>query len=204
MRSRPLNSAPCWELGLMLAMFTVFCLVLTAVLSMRAVPLLAAAAPRPAPAVAPPRIPLVPTLEFLPESSLHPAASFPAPVAAPQRPAPDIQFYQGRKYRFLKTLSLRVTAYAPDPRCCYPYAGTATASGLSTATNGGHLVAADTAVIPMYSLVIVPGYARGAAVPVLDRGGAIKGPRLDVLLPNFAQAQSWGVRKLEVKIYEPQ
>src|SRR5207244_1239031 len=83
---------------------------------------------------------------------------------------------------------------APDPRCCWPYAGTTTASGQPVTTNGGKLVAADTGVIPMYSLVSVPGYAGTAGVPVLDRGGAIKGNRLDVVLPTDGRGKAWRIR----------
>lgn len=115
----------------------------------------------------------------------------------------DLKTYNGKTFRYVKTLTLRVTAYAPDPRCCYPYDGTTTASGLSVTTNGGRLVAADTDLIPLHSLVIVPGYAKDAPVPVLDRGSAIKGHRLDVLLPTFTQAQKWGVHNVQVKIYQP-
>jgi 3D (Asp-Asp-Asp) domain-containing protein len=125
------------------------------------------------------------------------------PALSPVVLKPDVQIYHGKEFRFVKTLTLRITAYAPDPRCTYPYDGKTTASGLPVTTNGGHLVAADTDVIPMHSLVIVPGYAQGRAVPVLDRGGAIKGHRLDVLLPTFERAKAWGVRTLQVKIYEP-
>ena len=64
-------------------------------------------------------------------------------------------------------------------------------------------MAADTRVISMHSLVVVPGYAGEKAVPVLDRGDAIKGSRLDVLLPTFDQAKNWGSRMLEVKIFVP-
>jgi 3D (Asp-Asp-Asp) domain-containing protein len=116
---------------------------------------------------------------------------------------PDVKYYKGQKYVYSRTLRLRVTAYAPDARCCWPYDGKTTASGLSVKTNGGKLVAADTRLIPMHSLVAVPGYAGGAAVPVLDRGGAIKGHRLDVLLPTFDQAKHWGSRYIDVKVYEP-
>ena len=115
----------------------------------------------------------------------------------------DYKTYKGQKYKYVKTLKLRVTAYAPDPRCTYPYPGTTTASGLSVNTNGGKLVAADTRLIAMHSLVEVPGYAGGVAVPVLDRGGAIKGARMDVLLPTFDKAKNWGSRMLEVKVYAP-
>ena len=124
-------------------------------------------------------------------------------VLTPVSLAPDIRVYRGKQYRFAKTLSLRVTAYAPDPRCTFPYDGTTTASGLPVTTNGGHLVASDSAVIPLHWLVIVPGYDGGRAVPVLDRGGAIKGQRLDVLLPTFDQAKNWGVRTLDVRVYRP-
>jgi len=133
----------------------------------------------------------------------------PAPAARlkkatkPPAPAVETKTYNGQKYRFVKTLKLRVTAYAPDPRCTFPYPGTTTASGLSVKTNGGKLVAADTTLISLHSLVVVPGYAGGTAVPVLDRGGAIKGARLDVLLPTFATAKNWGSRMLEVKVYAP-
>jgi len=115
----------------------------------------------------------------------------------------DLKTYNGKTFRYLKTLTLRVTAYAPDPRCCYPYDGTTTASGLPVTTNGGRLVAADTSLIPLHYLVAVPGYAQDAAVPVLDRGGAIKGNRLDVLLPTFDQAKKFGVHTVQVKIYQP-
>jgi 3D (Asp-Asp-Asp) domain-containing protein len=131
------------------------------------------------------------------------AAPVSRPVAGAVSPKPDIRVYQGKKYRYVKSLSLRVTAYAPDRRCTHPYDGTTTASGLPVTTNNGRLVASDNAVIPMHWMVVVPGYAGNRAAPVLDRGGAIKGRRLDVMLPTYDQAKSWGVRALEVKIYEP-
>jgi 3D (Asp-Asp-Asp) domain-containing protein len=45
------------------------------------------------------------------------------------------------------------------------------------------------------SVVRVPGYGRAV---VADRGGSIKGNRLDVLFPTHNQALEWGVRKLKV------
>ncbi len=39
-------------------------------------------------------------------------------------------------------------------------------------------------------------------VPVLDRGGVIKGHRLDVLFPTHEAAMQWGVRRLEVTVWE--
>ena len=43
----------------------------------------------------------------------------------------------------------------------------------------------------------IPGYG---VVPVLDRGGAIKGNKLDVFFPTHVEAQVWGVQELIVKI----
>ncbi len=136
--------------------------------------------------------------------AINPAPAKPQISAAPKTPKPvDIRWYNGKRYKYLKTMRMRVTGYAPDIRCTWPYPGTTTASGLSVKTNKGRLVAADTRVIPMHSLVAIPGYHNAAPVPVLDRGGAIKGSRLDLLFPTYEQAQSWGVKYVNVKIYAP-
>jgi 3D (Asp-Asp-Asp) domain-containing protein len=48
--------------------------------------------------------------------------------------------------------------------------------------------------------MIVPGYNNGRAVEVLDRGGVIRGERLDVFFHSHQEALNWGVRYLDVKI----
>jgi len=75
------------------------------------------------------------------------------------------------------------------------------ASGKPVTANGGRFVAADRA-LPFNTLVRVPGYADGEAVPVLDRGGAICGDRLDVFFPSHGEALNWGVRWLDIQIGE--
>ncbi len=151
-------------------------------------------------------------VHFVSEKTVHVAAWHrPAPVKkiAWHRPTParptflHIRWYHGRKFVYWKTLRMRVTSYAPDRRCCYPFNGTVTASGKSVTTNGGHLVAADTNIVPFNDLITIPGYAGDQPVPVLDRGGAIKGNRLDVLRPTFAAARQWGSRILFVRIFRP-
>ena len=97
---------------------------------------------------------------------------------------------------------MRVTAYSPDHRSCGIHADGITASGYSVEANGGRLVAADRRLFPFGSLLTVPGYAGGQVVPVLDRGGAIKGSRLDVLYPTHDIARRWGVRHLDVTVWE--
>ena len=67
---------------------------------------------------------------------------------------------------------------------------------------GGNLVAADPKLLPLGSIVSIPGYAGDAVVPVLDVGGAIKGNKLDVLYATHARARQWGVQELEVIVWE--
>ncbi len=92
-----------------------------------------------------------------------------------------------------------VTAYCPCVKCCGKYAMGLTASGKPTTANYGHFVAAP-AELPFRSRVTVPGYNRNRAVPVLDRGGAIKGNRLDVYFPSHEEARQWGRRWVPVTV----
>jgi 3D (Asp-Asp-Asp) domain-containing protein len=110
--------------------------------------------------------------------------------------------FDGRPLRAIRTMSMVVTAYSPDARSCGASADGITASGYSVQVNGGCLVAADPKVLPLGSLVSVPGYDGGAVVPVLDTGGAIKGNRLDVLFPTHREAIAWGRKTVEVTVWE--
>lgn len=146
------------------------------------------------------------------DASIMPApAASPSPAAhreaasAQAKPSahPDsVRFYDGRPIRPVKTVWMTVTAYSPDWRSCGESADGITASTKSVWTNGMRMVAADTRVLPMGSLISVPGYASAEVVPVLDRGGAIKGKRLDVLYPTHEQARQWGVRRLPIVVWE--
>jgi 3D (Asp-Asp-Asp) domain-containing protein len=91
--------------------------------------------------------------------------------------------------------SAEVTGYCPCAICCEGSADGVTASG---AKAEGKLAAADKA-IPFGTLIYVPGYSE-SPVPVLDRGGAIKGNKLDLLFPTHAQAAKWGRRMMTVWI----
>ncbi len=114
----------------------------------------------------------------------------------------ELRYFNGRPIRATKTVRMRVTAYSPDHRSCGNHADGITASGYSVEANGGRLVAADRRLFPFGSLLTVPGYAGGQVVPVLDRGGVIKGSRLDVLYPTHEIARRWGVRHLDVTVWE--
>jgi len=99
-------------------------------------------------------------------------------------------------------LDMKVTAYSADAASCYPFADGQTATLHSVEANGGFLVAADTDLLPFGTMLSIEGYNDGKVVPVLDRGGAIKGNRLDLLFPSHKEALQWGVKTLDVVVWE--
>ncbi len=138
----------------------------------------------------------------MPASFVHPEIPTPAVSIIASKPGSgEVRLFNGRPLRAARTITMKVTAYSPDARSCGESADGITASGYSVFTNGGKLVAADTELLPLGSLVSVPGYDDDV-VPVLDRGGAIKGKRLDVLFPRHEDAIRWGVKELEVTVWE--
>lgn len=149
--------------------------------------------------------------------AVDPLADRPAPAPAQDDPsgaqAPvlpdnfhagesDLRWFSGRPVRPAGVIRMKVTAYAPCARSCGEFADGQTASLHSVFTNGMRLVAADSTVLPLGSMITVPGYAQGEVVPVLDRGGAIKGNRLDLLFPTHEAALQWGVREIDVIVWE--
>ena len=93
---------------------------------------------------------------------------------------------------------MRVTAYCPCSKCCGKYADGVTANGYRI-RSGDTLAAADKK-FSFGTEMIVPGYNNEMPIKVLDRGGAIRGNKLDVLFGSHKQAQKWGVRYLDVKV----
>jgi 3D (Asp-Asp-Asp) domain-containing protein len=57
------------------------------------------------------------------------------------------------------------------------------------------VIAVDPEVIPLGSIVYVPGYGYAIA---LDRGSAIKGNKIDVFFHDLQKALEWGVKKVEI------
>jgi 3D (Asp-Asp-Asp) domain-containing protein len=101
-----------------------------------------------------------------------------------------------------RTIWMEVTAYCGCKKCCGPRACGLTASGRSTAYNGGLFVAADTRLLPFETQLKIPGYAGDLPVEVIDRGRAIRGQHIDVFFPTHSQAVAWGRRWLPVTIVE--
>jgi 3D (Asp-Asp-Asp) domain-containing protein len=98
-----------------------------------------------------------------------------------------------------QTVQMRVTAYCPCEKCCGEYADGQTASGHHIQP-GDAFVAADRKY-PFGTEMVIPGYNDTKPVKVLDRGGAIKGDRLDLFFASHRQALEWGVRDIDVKVH---
>ena len=114
----------------------------------------------------------------------------------------EIRYFNGRAVRPVKTTWMTVTGYSPDERSCGKWADGITASNKSVWTNAMQLVAADTRLLPFGSLLSIEGYANDQIVPVEDRGGAIKGMRLDLLYPTHEEALQWGIKHMPVTVWE--
>lgn len=111
------------------------------------------------------------------------------------------EVFDHKPIRPVKTRTMKTTAYSPDERSCGKWADGITASGKSVWMNGGRLVAADRKV-PYGTIMTIPGYNNGKPVQVWDRGGKIKGNRLDLLYPTHEIALQWGVQDLPVVFWE--
>lgn len=88
-----------------------------------------------------------------------------------------------------------ITAYCPCKKCNGKWAGGITASGVYAKAN--HTIAAPKNFKFGTKLVI-----NGITYTVEDRGGAIKGKKLDIYFSNHSEALKFGKRKCEVFIYE--
>lgn len=95
-----------------------------------------------------------------------------------------------------KTMTVTATAYTPYCAGC----SGVTATGINVKANPNmKLIAVDPSVIPLGSKVWVEGYGTAIAG---DTGGAIKGNKIDLLMPSNGQANSWGVRTVTIKVLD--
>jgi 3D (Asp-Asp-Asp) domain-containing protein len=132
--------------------------------------------------------------QALPAGTTNPTASaLQSETAAGHSSEPNRE--QSSEWR---TVRMRVTGYCPCSKCCGQYSDGITASGHKIKP-GDTFVAAD----KRYSFgtdMVIAGYSKGQPVKVLDRGGAIRGNRLDAFFASHQEALEWGVRHLDVKV----
>ncbi|MFE9079413.1 cell wall-binding protein EntC [Bacillus mobilis] len=99
-----------------------------------------------------------------------------------------------------RELQVVATAYTADPLENGYKAGDQVKSALGhnlTANPNMKLIAVDPSVIPLGSKVWVEGY--GVAIAG-DTGGAIKGHKIDVLMPDKGTSSNWGRKTVTVKV----
>lgn len=95
-------------------------------------------------------------------------------------------------------IEMEVTAYCPCEKCCGRWSDGFTAAiiKIDSSVSPSKFVAAPKEY-DFWTLLDIPGYG---IVPVLDRGGAIKGNKLDVFFPTHQEALNWGRQTLKVKV----
>lgn len=92
-----------------------------------------------------------------------------------------------------KELYVTATAYSHEEST-----SGVTAAGYNIKQNPNmKLIAVDPSVIPLGTKVWVEGYGEAIAG---DTGGAIKGHKIDVLMPSGSQARSWGRKTVKIVI----
>lgn len=93
-------------------------------------------------------------------------------------------------------VEMEVTAYCRCKSCCGECSDGITASG-HRLRQSDKVIAAPKA-FRFGSKIYVPGYGLAS---VEDRGGAIKGNRLDVYFSSHQEALQWGRQKLTITIF---
>ncbi|KGX91991.1 peptidoglycan-binding protein [Pontibacillus halophilus JSM 076056 = DSM 19796] len=95
-----------------------------------------------------------------------------------------------------QTITVSSTAYTAYCNGCSGI----TATGINLKSNPNQkVIAVDPSVIPLGSKVYVEGYGEAIAG---DTGGAIKGNKIDVFIPNRSDALNWGRKTVQVTIYK--
>ncbi|WP_026825971.1 MULTISPECIES: 3D domain-containing protein [Exiguobacterium] len=93
-----------------------------------------------------------------------------------------------------KTMTVEATAYTPYCAGCSGI----TATGIDVRSNPNQkVIAVDPSVIPLGSKVWVEGYGTAIAG---DTGGAIKGNKIDILMPTQEQALNFGRKSITIKV----
>ncbi len=99
-----------------------------------------------------------------------------------------------KRARVRKVITMEATAYYPGPEDTWPYASGTTASGLKA---GYGVVAVDTRFIHFKTPLYIEGYGYAIAA---DRGGAIKGNKIDLCYDTYEEAVHFGRKNVKVYI----
>lgn len=115
-------------------------------------------------------------------------------VKKEEKPKEETNNKEKQKNSGNNTFSVTATAYTANCEGCTGI----THTNLDLNKNpDAKVIAVDPNVIPLGSIVYVEGYGYAKAE---DTGGAIKGNKIDVFIPDKQAAINWGVRTVEVTI----
>ncbi|NLN17069.1 MAG: DUF348 domain-containing protein [Firmicutes bacterium] len=98
--------------------------------------------------------------------------------------------------RYREAIEMEATAYYPGPESTGKWADGFTATGVPA---GYGVVAVDPSVIPLGTMLYIPGYGIAEAA---DVGGAIKGRRIDLCFDTYREAIHFGRRRVTVYVLE--
>src|SRR6056297_115645 len=113
-------------------------------------------------------------------------------------------------------MTLQTTGYCPCQKCCNwkrtwwgrpvyasgPLEGEPKEVGVTASGTEARpgTIAADKDKFPFGTIIYIPGYGYGR---VEDRGGAIKGNKIDLFFKRHSTAAKWGRQKKKVKVWLP-
>jgi 3D (Asp-Asp-Asp) domain-containing protein len=117
----------------------------------------------------------------------------------------DTVHYETSIFKKYTEKEFEVTAYCPCEKCCGKWAKVPDskrqwADGTKFSRNA-HVVAGPK-WMKFGTKLMVPGYNNDKIVICKDRGGAIKGYKLDLFFKTHKEALQWGRKKVIVRIYK--
>lgn len=110
-------------------------------------------------------------------------------------------YFKDKAIRY-ETFTYEVTAYCGCSECTGPFDDMVTASGYHILWKDRFVAASENLAFGTH--VKVPGYNKGKAVLVRDRGGSVGSGRLEVYFDEHQEALEWGRQTLEVEIENTQ
>ena len=120
-------------------------------------------------------------------------STYPVWSASTDDTTPEVE--TDRDVQTFEEVEMNVSAYCKGSCCCGEWADGITASGAPAV---GKLIAAP-GKYEFKTKMYVPGYG---TAPVMDRGGAIKGNKIDLLFPTHQEALNFGRQYLTVRVYK--
>ncbi|KMJ58216.1 hypothetical protein AB685_09890 [Bacillus sp. LL01] len=124
----------------------------------------------------------------------EPAEEAPAEEPVTEEPAQEEE--TAADPEVAQELTMTATAYTATCEGCSGI----TATGINLLENPDmKVISVDPDVIPLGSKVWVEGYGEAIAG---DTGGAIKGNKIDIFIPEYKDAINYGVQEVQVKVYK--